>query len=306
MKIKLTLLFLLLTGFVFSQTQSEEILLKNDSIELPGTLTFTKENSPLLIWVHGSGNIDRNGNQLPVIKADYIKQFRDSVTKKGIAFYSYDKRTAVAKNIKYLKETVFEDFVADLQIVIDYFKLKKHFSSITLIGHSQGALTAMLATKSVDKYISLAGTSRAMDKIMEEQIAKNSPMALDTVKAYFKELRATGTLKYVNPFLKSLFAKQNLAFINSWMQYVPVKEIKKIAIPILIINGTKDLQVPVSDARALHKSNPKSELVIIENMNHLLKHIEKDADNLKSYYSPDYPLSSELITVITTFVVKSK
>ena len=72
--------------------------------------------------------------------------------------------------------------------------------------------------------------------------------------------------------------------------------------PILILNGTKDLQVTVEDANNLHNAQPNSELVIIENMNHVLKTIEKDEDNLTSYSSPDFPLSSELISAIENFI----
>lgn len=87
-----------------AQIESEEIVIKNGEIELPGTLTFTKEKSPLIIWVHGSGNVDRNGNQAGTpVKANYIKEFRDSVNKKNIAFFSYDKRTANKKKLSIFK-----------------------------------------------------------------------------------------------------------------------------------------------------------------------------------------------------------
>ena len=103
MRIKylITLLFVSFISFCQSQITSEEIIIYNDSIELPGTLTYTKsvKKQALLIWVHGSGNVDRNGNQSGVnVQANYIKQFRDSVNKNDIAFFSYDKRTANPKN----------------------------------------------------------------------------------------------------------------------------------------------------------------------------------------------------------------
>jgi hypothetical protein len=37
-------------------------------------------------------------------------------------------------------------------------------------------------------------------------------------------------------------------------------------------------------------------------MNHVLKDIQKEEDNLSSYYSSEYPISKELIAVITAFV----
>jgi len=44
--------------------------------------------------------------------------------------------------------------------------------------------------------------------------------------------------------------------------------------------------------------------VLIENMNHVLKHIEKDADNMNSYYSADFSLSEKLITTVVAFIKK--
>ncbi len=298
-------LILLLNALAFGQNEmiSEEVLLKNDSIQLPGTLTYPKEGVPLLIWVHGSGEIDRNGNQLlRGITSNYIKQFRDRINKNGFAFYSFDKRTSNSKNVKFLAGTNFNDLVDDLDIAINYFKDSGRFSEIVLIGHSQGSLTAILAAKNVDKYISVAGASRSFDRVIVEQLRQNPNIHTDTLKAHFKELRETGSIKYVNPVLLSLFSPINLPFLKSYMQYDPVEEIKKLKIPILILNGTKDLQIKEKDAVSLHEANPNSQLMIIENMNHVLKIIEKDKDNLPSYYSADFPLSEELVEAITSFI----
>jgi fermentation-respiration switch protein FrsA (DUF1100 family) len=86
------------------------------------------------------------------------------------------------------------------------------------------------------------------------------------------------------------------------MKYNPQNEIKKLQIPILIINGTKDIQVPPSDAELLHKANPKSTLTIINNMNHIFKEITVDEDNIKSYSDPKLPVIPELIQQVTTFI----
>lgn len=304
MKTKLTFLFTLVCLITFGQSNivSEEILIHNDSIELPGTLTYANRNSPLIIWVHGSGNVDRNGNQGTIIKANYIKQFRDSINKHHIAFYSFDKRTANPNNIKFLKEILFYDLVKDAQKVISHFKADNRFSEIVLIGHSQGSLIAMLASEKIDKYISLAGPAESIDKTLIQQISKQAPFLGDITKAHIKELKETGAIKDVNPMLLSLFNKNNQPFLANWMQYNPSEEIKKLTIPMLIISGTKDIQIKEEDANTLHKANEKSTLVIIKNMNHVLKNIAINADNMKSYYSADYALSNELIATIVAFI----
>ena len=305
------ILAFIIPSFIVAQIEiiSEELNLKNDSIHLPGTLSFNEnlDQQALVIYVHGSGNVDRNGNQAGAIKADYIQQLSEALNKNGIAFYRYDKRTATQENMKYLMQGIsFLDFVKDVQVAVEHFKDDSRFSSIVLIGHSQGSLVGMLAlSEDVDKYISIAGPASSIDEIMTKQIRKqNGDSLAGIVDSHFKELDATGTIEEVNPMLFQLFNPQNISFYKSWMIYSPVVEIKKINIPTLIVNGTKDLQVPVEEAYALQKAKPDAELKLIQNMNHVLKHIEKDEDNFESYNSPDFPLSEELVEVISSFIKK--
>jgi len=306
MNYKLAFLIVCMSHLTFGQVKVtfEEVLIKNDSIELPGTLSFLKTRIPLIIWVHGSGNVDRNGNQGAIVKANYIKQIRDEINKNNIAFFSFDKRTSNPKNFKFLKGIVFTDFVTDVEKVISHFKKDTRFSKIILVGHSQGSLIAMLASKNVTKYISLSGPGESIDKTMVKQITAQNALLGEATAAHFKELKETGDIKEVNPFLISIFSKPNLPFLKSWASYNPTEEIKKLTIPALIVNGTKDLQVKVEDADALHNAKSSSELVIIENMNHVLKNIEKDTDNMKSYYTADFPISKKLITTIAAFIKK--
>ena len=212
------------------------------------------------------------------------------------------KRTSNKKNFKFLKGTLFTDFVSDVEKVINHFKADIRFTKIILIGHSQGSLIAMLASKNIDKYISLAGPSTSIDKTILEQIKKQSAFVYPFAEAHIKELKETGLIKQVNPLLASIFNKQNQPFFVDWMRFNPSDEIKKLQLPILIINGNKDLQVTVKDAEELHKANPKSKLVIINKMNHILKQIDDEKDNMTSYYTADFPISKQLIKIVTEFI----
>lgn len=299
------LIYTLTIAISFAQVKSDNILIKNNDVELAGTLTYTNLKTTLLIWVHGSGNVDRNGNQEPIVKANYIKQFRDSVNKHNIAFFSYDKRTANKKNISILKKgIVFEDYVSDLKKVINHFKNDNRFSKIILIGHSQGSLVSMLSMKNADKFISLAGPHLSADKTIIKQYEEKAPFLKDAIVSHFKELNKTGTIKELNPMLSNLLNKTNQQFIKSWMQYNPTDEIKKINKPILLINGDSDLQVKIVSVRKLQEANPKSKSVIIKNMNHVLKQVNSPTENQQSYFSADFPLATELIKTVVTFANK--
>ncbi|MFD2585303.1 alpha/beta hydrolase family protein [Croceitalea marina] len=295
----------------------EEIDLKNGQISIPGTLSYpkTKQKVPLLIFVHGSGNVDRNGNQGGLAKANYIAQLSDSLTKNGIALYRYDKRTSNTNNFKFLKNISLTDFVDDVSKVIAHFKNDNRFKSIHLIGHSQGSLVAMLAADdNIKSYISLAGPSNTIDSVISKQLTEQNEGLGKIAKEHFAELAKTDTILSVNPMLLSIFAPQNQKFFKSWMSISPTSEIKKINKPILIIQGEKDLQINTADANNLLNAitenssvlEHNAELILIDNMNHVLKEIEKQEENLKSYTSPNFPLSSELVNAITTFILRNE
>jgi len=80
-------------------------------------------------------------------------------------------------------------------------------------------------------------------------------------------------------------------------------ELAKLSVPTLIIQGTTDIQVAVSEAKALKVALPKAELVIIDRMNHALKTVEIDATkNAASYTDPSVPLSVEFVKQLVKFV----
>ncbi|MEN8834809.1 MAG: alpha/beta hydrolase, partial [Polaribacter sp.] len=172
------------------------------------------------------------------------------------------------------------------------------------VGHSQGSLVAMLASENIDNYISLAGPSKSADQVIIDQIKTSAPFLDSITKAHFTELKKTGNVEKVNPMLQSVFAKQNQAFLSSWIQYNPSEEIKKLSMPILLINGTEDLQVKPQEASNLLLSNKNAQLVFIKGMNHVLKEVKSMTENQSSYLKPDYPLSTKLVQVIVEFVKK--
>ena len=106
--------------------------------------------------------------------------------------------------------------------------------------------------------------------------------------------------------LASIFNKEVQPFMISWMKYDPKIEIKKLDMPILIINGTKDFQVSIEEAQLLKASVENAQIEIIEKMNHILVPIEGDnLENSKSYNESFRKLSITLIDAIVNFIKKS-
>lgn len=271
-----------------------------------GTLLVPEsiDNPPLVIIIAGSGPTDRNGNQ-SFMKNDILKKLAERLSENGIATFRYDKR--VVKQLKtrtFDKNIRFDDFVTDAKSVVTYFK--PSYSSITIAGHSQGSLVGLLATEAgVDSFISLAGAGNPIDQIILEQITKTAPFFTEDTKRVLEILKSGKTTTEFPPALASIFSLDIQPFMSNWMQYNPQKRIESLEIPVLIINGTRDLQVSTTEAQLLKDHKTDAEIVIIENMNHLLFEINgDDLVNTKSYNELSYPIMPEVITAMVNFIQK--
>jgi hypothetical protein len=93
----------------------------------------------------------------------------------------------------------------------------------------------------------------------------------------------------------------------SWLKYDPSVEIKKLRIPVLIVQGTTDIQVTVDDANLLYAARPDARLLIIEKMNHVMKESEADRQkNLATYNNPGLPLKDGLVKELVSFIKNKK
>jgi hypothetical protein len=120
-----------------------------------------------------------------------------------------------------------------------------------------------------------------------------------------ESLKKGKTVDKVDPKVEMLFRLSVQPYLISWFKYDPQIEIQKLNIPILIIQGTKDIQVTVEDAKRLSKANPKAQLVLLDKMNHIFITVEGDRQaNIATYNNPAIPLADGLVKNITDFIMK--
>ncbi len=301
----LFLFFSLVSTLAFCQdtTYSETYLSVSKWID--GSLIVPNSGSDqLAIIIGGSGPTDRDGNQ-NFMKTNNLKKLAQQLAQNGIATFRYDKRivkqiktNAVDPNIK------FDDFVSDAIDVVQYFKTEQKFEHLYIIGHSQGSLIGMLAAQqNVDGFISLAGAGQSIDAVIIDQVQKTAPMFFEDTKRAFEVLKSGQTTTDYPPALASIFDSSVQEFMMSWMIHDPAAVITKLDIPILLINGTKDLQVSIAEAELLHDASEQSELKLIDNMNHVLFIISgDDQENAKSYNDQSGKISETLVQDIVEFI----
>lgn len=289
------------------------IVQKTLSGNISGTLTMPKNANgkiPVVLIIAGSGPTDRDGNNKLGVSAFTYKLLAIALGKSGIASVRYDKRM-VGKSVSTTKEKElrFEDYSDDAIALINQLHDDQRFSKIIVLGHSEGSLIGMLASadQPVNGYISVAGAGQRADFLMLEQMKSKPEYINNKFKTIMDSLRRGKFTDNVDPALYPIIRPSVQPYLLSWMIHDPVKEIKKLKIPILILQGTSDLQVPVTEADKLKKANKDAQLVIIPNMNHVLKESPADTEkNLATYKDPSLPIKPELVTAIVGFVNKVK
>ena len=289
----------------FSQEKNYDSLQVSIDPEVQGTLLSPKgENQPpLAILIAGSGPTDRDGNQAQ-LKNNSLKYLAEGLAQKGIATFRYDKRVIAQINKATVQEEkmTFEDEVNDALLVVNHFKDK--YKKIILIGHYEGALIGLLVAQKVvvSKFVSISGAGNSSATLIEEQIGKNAPQLKEESQKIISQLRKGELVENISPYLAPVFRKSVQPYLISWFKYEPAKEITKLQIPILIVQGTNDLQVEDKEAQLLKEAQPKAQLLLIEGMNHVLKKVKTLEENQQSYLNPDLPIPEELVEGIASFI----
>lgn len=314
-----------LIGWLLSLTISAQLLIREEFAilktsvgDIYGTLKVpdNKAPIPIAIIIAGSGPTDRDGNQ-PSMKSNAYKMLSDVLFYNNIATLCYDKRGIAKSKVEQKEEDLrFDTYVDDVRAWIDQLSEDKRFSDIILIGHSEGSLIGMIAAQNnlkVTKYISIAGAGMSAPDILKEQLGKQMQGQPEAIKnmifSYIDKLEQGESITDVPVYLNSLFRPSVQPYMISWFKYNPQTEISKLTIPVLLLQGTTDVQVGIDQVELLSKSSPKAQKVIIENMDHVMKISETTdmAEQLKNNYNnPDTPISKELTKTIISFIKEKK
>ncbi|MFJ7934001.1 serine aminopeptidase domain-containing protein [Sporosarcina sp. NPDC096371] len=264
---------------------------------------------PLMVIIAGSGPTDRDGNS-PALpgKNNSLKMIAEGLAAEGVASIRYDKR-GIGVNISLAgkeEDLQFDHYIDDAAAWVHFAKNDPRFSEVGIIGHSEGSLIGMVAAEQADAdtYISIAGAGRPIDQVLMEQLEAQLPAnLLEESNTILDKLKQGEQVQTISPELQSLFRPSVQPYIISWLQYDPAEQLKKLQVPVLLVNGTRDIQVPVKDAELLHDVKKDTELLIVDNMNHILKESPEDREgNMATYGNPDLPLAQGLMDGIIEFL----
>ncbi|HYM26312.1 MAG TPA: alpha/beta fold hydrolase [Vicinamibacterales bacterium] len=272
---------------------------------------------PAVLIIAGSGPTDRDGNS-PAIpgKNNAYKMLADALAADGIASVRYDKRGIAASRAAGATEADlrFDNYVDDAAAWIEKLRSDARFSTLVVVGHSEGSLVGMIAAAKAkaDGFVSIAGVAHRASDVLRDQLRPQigaMPALWDGSEAVLAALesgKATAPLPpaiQAVPALAQLYRPSVQPYMISWLRYVPSKILSDLAIPVLLIQGTHDIQVSVDEAKALKAAKPDAELLLVDGMNHVMKAapVERLA-NIATYGNPDLPIVPDVPKAIAAFV----
>lgn len=257
---------------------------KKSDAKLAGTVTRPKGKGkfPLIILISGSGPQDRNeylfGHKPFLVLSDYL-------TKAGYAVVRFDDR-GYGQSTGRFKDALTEDFASDVNAIIRSMSQQLFIDNdkIGLLGHSEGGLVAaMVAAENdaVDFVISLAGPGLKGKDILKYQMARGYNALIqdekkvthftnqlidlvagdqkgDEIFIDFQKITETfyNSLSYANqqklaPNAKVFHFKTFSVYMDKWMRNFiktdPTQYWNKVKVPVLALNGSKDVQVTAKE-----------------------------------------------------------
>jgi pimeloyl-ACP methyl ester carboxylesterase len=289
---------------------------RSGSLTLPGTLAMPlhpRGKIPVALIVAGSGPTDRNGNSAGALRAQNNSNLYAILARgladKGIATLRYDKRV-IGDNLTRvdIPSLSIDDFIADVAAGANALANDPRFSEVFLIGHSEGAELVLQAVNRGAKargIVMMSGAGRPIMTVLREQLSKQLPpeelVKWDSAAARYLRGEDPGDIL---PPLRPLLAPANRKFMQTWATYDPAAEIARAKVPVLIVQGARDIQVGEADAHTLAAAQPRAKLVIIPRANHVYRATDTDdrMAQLKLYTDPTLPIVPELVPAITEWI----
>ena len=251
-----------------------------------------------VVMVSGSGLQDRDeeifGHRPFLVIADYL-------ARNGIASLRYDDRGfGESTGAETVGTATTEDFMQDALAAVEYLRSTGRFSSIGVLGHSEGANIAFMlgALGKVDFVISLAGIGVKGDEALTAQVNRIAELSGQEVELGVEDFRRSALM-------------QGQPWLSWFIDYDPTDDISGTACPVMAVNGSLDSQVISSlNLGAIKEKLPggsgdgmsgaKNFVKEYTSLNHLFQHCTTGAPT--EYRGIEETVSEELLADIAAWI----
>ena len=284
---------------------------------LAGTLTFPSTSAPVAgaVLVSGSGPIDRDSN-MKRAQIDVMRQVAEHLASQGIASLRYDKRGVGDSEGDY-KATGFYENVEDARAAVAALRARPEIDaeSVFIVGHSEGALIAVEVggDASLAGAVLLAGTAQSGKEVLRwqaGQLAGSLPTPvklimkllrqdlMTTQEKRFAQLEATTT-----DVTRIQLVKVNAKWFREFMAHDPADSLRRVAVPVLAITGSKDIQADPADITRLEDLIP-TEFGgdVLDDVTHLLRSDDGPASTKTYKQQMKRPVDAELLRLVSSWI----
>lgn len=308
------LLLLAAVGAAEAQSSREVTIERESGHRLAATLLAPATESvaePVLI-IAGSGPTNRDGNSPLGVAASTYRLLAEGLAAHGVTTLRADKRGVGASRAALAREDdatlalAAEDALAWAR----YLQERVGSRCVWLLGHSEGALVAQVAAadgRNLCGLVLVSALGRPAAEVLREQLRANpanAPVLADALRA-IAELEAgrRADVSGMHPALLALFRPSVQPHLISLFAVDPAQLLRAYRGPVLVLQGTTDLQVGVKDAERLAAARPGVDLALLPGVNHVLKDAPPDrAANVATYSDPALPLADGVVERIVSFV----
>ncbi len=305
----------------------ELVAFPSGDLTIAGELVLPERHGPFpgLLFFSGSGSQRRDGyaGQLDVRSGEFLTAISAQA---GIAVLSFDDRGAGETPIGVTDPATlgYDTIVGDARAAYDYLIGRSDIDSskIYLMGHSEGALTALiLATSqkpspvgvilmsapgrpqveiSIDQAIWVLGpdaTQEQKDNVAARQRAVLQAMIDDQIEDFEAPEAEKAVMRAQAPWLREVSS------------YDPAELISDTEVPLLILQGGKDFQVSaVKDGARLEETlartrGPDSTYILLADADHLMW-LEEGTSSVGRYLAPGREFHPEFLPAVLTWLVE--
>lgn len=280
-----------------------------------GAIAGKDDPAPVALIIPGSGPTDRDGNNPLGVSASPYRLLAEALAARGVTSVRIDKRGTFASKgaVADANAVTVPDYIADTAAWVAAIREMTGAPCVWLIGHSEGGLIALAAAQEVEGLcglVLLAAPGRPMGDVIKAQLRANPAnfVMVPSADAAIDDLvagRRVDPATLLQP-LRGLFNPAVQGFLISAFGYDPADLAARTGLPVLIVQGGRDLQVPVADGERLAAANPAARLVVLPDLNHVLKDVSAGtpAANIAAYRDPALPLGAGVAEEIAAFIAR--
>jgi len=273
--------------------RESDVAVESAGVRLAGTLVRPAVPKGVIIFVHGSGPLDRNENTRGQ-KLEVFNTLAVALAEAGYASIRYDKRGVGASGGSY-KMHGYDDLVGDIDAWV-HFAAGTGCGPVWLCGHSEGTLlSAKVARDGADVAGLLLlcpfvtdGTTilRRQAEVSEEFVAQMPGIGGRIARGVSRliggprksqDTLVRRVLESDKPVVWAMGRRMGIRWLRDFLSWDFAAIYRGLDVPVLLIVAGKDVQCPPEDGAAIAGLVPRASLREHADLTHLLRRSELPA-----------------------------